>query len=128
MQQEHEHDRTRPGWAIAIIIGAALVITLAAGMIGWGLMRPGFMSPGLIPFFGPGMRPWWGIVLGIGLLLRALMIGGIVLLVIWGIRRTGPRIGAGRGSSSALAILQERYAKGEITREQYEQLRADLNE
>jgi putative membrane protein len=74
------------------------------------------------------MRPWWGIVLGIGLLLRALTIGGIVLLVIWGIRRTGPRIGAGRGSSSALAILQERYAKGEITREQYEQLRADLNE
>jgi putative membrane protein len=49
----------------------------------------------------------------------------VVFLIIWAIRKL-----AGRSSSdsrrTSLDILDERYAKGEITREQYEQMKRDL--
>jgi putative membrane protein len=44
---------------------------------------------------------------------------GIVALVKW-------LFSAGGSGKSALDILKERYAKGEIDREQYEQMRRDL--
>ena len=56
--------------------------------------------------------------------------GAIVALVAWAISRlTGDRQGTeGRRSESrsALDIAKERYARGDINREQFEQLREDL--
>ncbi len=57
------------------------------------------------------------------------VIGGIVWLIIWAARRSGSgqnSISAAPGSS-AKEIAQMRYARGEITREQYQQLLEDLN-
>jgi putative membrane protein len=57
--------------------------------------------------------------------------GGIVALVVWAVTRvTGDRE-KGRDQQrlegrSPLDIAKERYARGEITREQFEQLRHDL--
>ncbi len=61
------------------------------------------------------------------------LIVGIVLLVVWLVRK----VGAGDGQSawpvqrasgleSPREILQTRYARGEITREQYQQMLTDL--
>ena len=66
---------------------------------------------------------WGWIGLGIVhmLLFWVLVILGIVALVKW--------LGGGSGPSltgSALDILKERYAKGELTREQFEQMKRDL--
>jgi putative membrane protein len=60
----------------------------------------------------------------------AVMIG-IVLLVIWLVRRTDirdtPNIRASSASQSPREILQARYARGEINREQYLEILEDLN-
>jgi len=55
------------------------------------------------------------------------MLFGLVLLVIWLVRQftqTGATSDR-RGRSRALEILQERYARGEITRERYEAMGRD---
>jgi putative membrane protein len=60
------------------------------------------------------------------------VIVGIVLLVIWLIRRVGGEGGAlaagqRASQSSAREILQTRYARGELTREQYQQMLSDVS-
>jgi putative membrane protein len=65
-------------------------------------------------FGGIGMILFWG-----------LLIAGVVMLVRW---LGGSGAGAGpRGSGrTALDILRERYAKGEIDQHEFEQKRRDL--
>jgi len=71
-----------------------------------------------------GMILNWVITIG--------LIVGVVLLIVWVVKRLGPS-GQGATTTSATAggsprdILQIRYARGEITREQYQQMLADLN-
>ena len=57
--------------------------------------------------------------------------GAIIALVVWAISRlSGDRQTSGgqwrSEGRSPLDIAKERYARGEITREQFEQLREDL--
>jgi putative membrane protein len=54
----------------------------------------------------------------------ALVVLGIVALVRWLMSQSGTRDGRGK---TALEILQERYARGEIGRDEYEQKRKDLS-
>lgn len=58
------------------------------------------------------------------------VIVGIVLLVVWLVRRAsaggGWQIGPTGDQDSAKQILQSRYARGELDREQYQQMLADL--
>lgn len=67
-----------------------------------------------------------------GWLITIGLIAALVLLVIWLVRRTGGRATgdiAGNAPSpdrSAREVLQLRYARGELTREQYLQMRDDL--
>lgn len=70
------------------------------------------------------MARWsWGLAL-VGLLLLAIVIAVVVWLVVMATRRPGPSAGPPR--SNALALLEERYARGEIDREDYLQRRSDL--
>ena len=46
-------------------------------------------------------------------------------LLIWGVMRLLRRLGESRGDS-ALEVLRRRYAAGEITKEQLDQMRKDL--
>jgi putative membrane protein len=67
---------------------------------------------------------WW---LGMGLAMIVfwiLVVVAIVLLVRWA--ATGARGPHETREESALEVLQKRYAKGEITRDQYVQMRDDL--
>jgi putative membrane protein len=72
---------------------------------------------------GYGFNPM-GMILS--LVVWALIISGIVLLVVWLARN------ANRGTSfigsgeSALDILKKRYAKGEVTKEQFDAVKRDL--
>ena len=66
----------------------------------------------------------WGYESGWMLLWMTLVMGGTILLIIWGVRQL---TGSGRqGDSRALEILEERYARDEIDREQFESRRQDL--
>ena len=66
-------------------------------------------------------------MMGIGMLFWLLVVAGIVLLVVWAIR-TGSRQGTGSTTqgADAIEIARRRYASGEISREQFEQLKKDL--
>jgi len=52
--------------------------------------------------------------------------GGLIALIVWGISKL-----SGRGDSTPkrnpLDVAKERYAKGEIPREEFEQLKKDLS-
>lgn len=60
------------------------------------------------------------------------VIVGVVLLIMWLVRQTGSSrsgFSGQRGADASLTpteILKRRYAQGEITREQYQQMLADL--
>jgi putative membrane protein len=78
-------------------------------------------------FMGGGMM-WFGIVM---MLFGLLVFAGIILLAVWAIARLARNerqtSNTPSGSSEdAITILQRRYARGEITREEYERIRSDL--
>ena len=68
---------------------------------------------------GGGMG-WWVF----GAAWMVLFWGGIVAFAIWAVGRLGG--GARRNEDSPLEIARRRYARGEITRDEFEQLRRDL--
>jgi putative membrane protein len=76
-----------------------------------------------------GMMYGYGFGL-IGLIFNLAIIVGIVILVVWAVRRfTNGTANWNRsaGGQSPREILQARYARGEITREQYQQMLQDLS-
>lgn len=68
----------------------------------------------------------WGMGFGWAfmLLFWGLLVVGIVVLVKWLMAQ--PPGSKGSREKTALEIVQERYARGEIEREEYEQKRRDL--
>ena len=77
-------------------------------MMGGGMMGMGF---------GMGL---------IGLLINLVIIIGIVILVVWAVKRFTSGINTS-GGQTPREILQARYARGEITRDQYQQMLSDLS-
>jgi putative membrane protein len=84
--------------------------------------------------YGPGwgMGGWGGYGWGFGLLhgvVSVAVIVAVVFLVIWAVRAiTGgglPRVGGPR-RSPGLDVLEERYARGEINRDEYLQKKRDM--
>lgn len=66
---------------------------------------------------------WWMVFGGIGMVI---FWGGLIALIVWGITRLTRRDDSGRGRNS-LDIVRERYARGEISSEEFEQLKKDLS-
>ncbi len=77
----------------------------------------------------------FGLIGGIlNLVITVGVIIGIVVLVIWLVRRLGQEGGMSvatlanpSGTASPREVVQLRYARGEITREQYQDILTDLN-
>lgn len=70
---------------------------------------------------------WVGMILGTFILLAIIV--GVILLIVWAARRSSNPAGPNNlpvERSSAKETLQIRYARGEITREQYLQMLADI--
>ena len=68
-------------------------------------------------------------MMGMGMLFWLLVIAGVIALVVW-IVRTSIQRGGGPSTQGpdALEIARRRYASGEISKEQYEQVKKDLGE
>lgn len=99
---------------VLLLVGVGLA-TLTGGMMGGHMVRPGVVED----------RGWmWGVGMGLGMLLFwGALIVGIVLLVRLTATSSGPQ-----SHDTPLDVLKRRYAAGEITRDQYEQTRRDLEE
>lgn len=72
-----------------------------------------------------------GLGMGLGLLFMLLLWGGLILLGVWLVRalfsaNRGQDTNAGERGQSAQQILDQRYARGEISREQYEVMKQDI--
>jgi putative membrane protein len=93
------------------------------------MMGPGMMGGYWAPGGQAGGWTWgWGLAMGFGMLAMLAFWGaiivGVVLLVRWLLTATGGS--GGRVEESALEVLKRRYAAGEITREEYAQMRQEL--
>lgn len=120
--QESSRIRRIVGWGIVGLI-AVIGISIALSLFYFS-PRPGgaFYNNFYYPFF-PFRFGWLG---GIFLLF---IIFGIARWFFWPWRGGGRSGGEGwyrSESKSAESILKERYARGEITREQFEQMMRDL--
>jgi putative membrane protein len=77
----------------------------------------------------PGMGPGGFFVALFFLVLFLLAVAALVALIVWLVRRKPKAVAEpsqeARGDDP-LRILQQRYAKGEITREEYQAMRDDL--
>lgn len=83
-------------------------------MWGWPNMMGGL-------FGGMG---WIGMLLGLVFFIA--LIVGIILLIVWIVKRTTHSSAEPKSANKALEVLKERYAKGEINKEQYEAIKSDL--
>ena len=102
---------------IAIVV-VGLVVLLFGGMGMMGFGPSGMMGRYGMP--GLGFNPF-GMVMS--LVLWPLIGGGGVLLIIWLARGAGRSPSTGSAGGSPLDILALRYAKGEITKEQLEEMK-----
>jgi putative membrane protein len=73
----------------------------------------------------PGMMGFGVFGMIFGFIFFMAVIAGIVFLIVWLVKRVGNTTTDKTGSRS-LEILKERYARGEITKEQYENMAKDL--
>lgn len=135
-------DRNQTRWLIigGLVVLAVLVVLPALFMT--AMTGGGTAGPWMMGGYGPeGSANGWG--WGRLLLFGVLLIGGLTLVIAWLFRQGylggghvgsigGPRdtsgvtSGSGDGGQRALDILKQRYARGEITKEVYEQMKRDI--
>lgn len=92
---------------VAIIIAVLAVVTVTGGGMGY-MMGPWMM--GEMGWMGLGMILFW-ILIGVGIYL---------LFIGYGQQKRGE-------NDRALAIARERYARGEITLKEYEEIKKSLS-
>ena len=104
---------------------ALLVLYVAfpwgAALAQWGGSRDWHMGPGMMGGWGMG---WFGMIFM--LLFWVLVIVGLIFLIKWLVQTTRKGTGTSNGGSRALDILEERYARGEINKEEFEGIKRDL--
>jgi putative membrane protein len=103
----------------AVVVGVVLVI-LVAFLVWFALDGPGTGANG-----GYAPRGWFFFPFGFLILLFVLFM--IIRIAFWSVR-WGRGGGGGGRRYGPNAILRARYARGEITREQYLQMQRDLND
>ena len=127
-------------WVAVIAIVLLAILVLGSGLLvpyswggggwvdedGWGMMGRWGMGPWMMGGFG---FPWIGGI--VMFLFWALIIGGIVWLVVWlarGGAQSASRVLTNTpiGNQTPLDIVKARYAKGEITKEQFEEMKRAL--
>lgn len=73
---------------------------------------------------GMGMGGWMGWWMVFGAVFSIAVLVAFAALAVWTVNRVAPD--RENASSRALQIARERYARGDIQREQFEQIRNDL--
>lgn len=106
------------------IFALLLLFTLSAATSAYAHYGGGYgFGPGMMGWgFGHGMG-WFGPIIMIAF--WVVLIIGIVYLIRWIAGSTGS--GSSSGHEAPLDILKKRYARGEISKEEFEQMKKDLS-
>ena len=109
-----------------IALGVLVLIVLAGRALGTGMMMGRGMDGwyGAHPFAGGGWM--WGLGMGLGWLGMLAFWGALIALAVLLFRRYAGPAPDGEPGESVREILDRRFAAGEITREQYEEMRQTL--
>lgn len=107
---------------ITLILLLIIALTLSSTM--GGMMGPGVMGPG---FVGRGGGWMWGVGMWLGGLVMLVFWGALIVVAVLVVRHLAGGFTERDVRTSPRDILKRRYASGEITREQYEQMRKDLD-
>ncbi|WP_336037298.1 SHOCT domain-containing protein [Halobacterium yunchengense] len=111
--------------ALALAVGGGVALTHAAvpGPPMWG-WHSGTWHGGHVGMWNGGHVAGWGwVTLLFGLLWMAVLVGVPVLAVAWLVGRSRRR---DRAEDSAVAVLREQYARGELDDEEFERRRSRL--
>jgi putative membrane protein len=111
------------GRDVAVVIGALVLVILLVSLLGGLMMGWGMMGPGMMGWGALGFNPLGWILM---LVFWVLIIGGVALLALWFLREATPAAAGPSAPARSLDILKERFARGEISREQYEEMRRVL--
>ena len=106
---------------LLIAVGVVLVLALGLSTLTGGMM--GAHMSGFGPVQGQGWM--WGLGMGFGGLVMLLFWGALLVGIVLLVRALGGTEPVRRGETP-LDVLKRRYAAGEITREQFEQARQDI--
>ncbi len=105
-----------PVLSLAAFLPAAVALAQHGGYGGWGM--------------GPGMMGnWWGFGWSGGIFMIVfwvVVVLALILLIKWLVQSSGRNKTVDGGSDQALEILRERYARGEIDKEEFEVKKKDL--
>lgn len=72
------------------------------------------------------MWDWpWGLGMSLGMFFAVLFWVGLIFLIVWLVMKLS-KGGEASSKNDALDIAKERYAKGEISKEEFEQIKKDL--
>jgi uncharacterized membrane protein len=125
-------------WTILLILGVIVLLVILAGAYliggwnnsGWGMM--GNWGPGMMHGWGFNSFGWIGMILmwliPIGfLILVGLGISGLIRGLLNDGQKTACPNSFTEDRPSAIEILKVRYASGEITREQYQEMLSEIN-
>jgi putative membrane protein len=99
----------------SMLIGTADALAQGGRYEGW------HMGPGMMGGWGMG---WFGGIFMI--LFWVLILIGLVFVIKWLIQSTSRARNNGQSGDRALEILKERYARGEIDKAQFEDMKRDL--
>ena len=94
----------------------------APALAQWRNSQGWHMGPGIMGGWGTG---WFGGIFMI--IFWILILVGLVLLIKWLFQSTNRSQSGYTGGSRALEILKERYARGEIDRNEFEKMKMDLS-
>jgi putative membrane protein len=104
-----------------------IILGLNTALLGTAFGQPegymnGHMGRSMMGDWGMG---WFGMIMM--LLFWVLIIAGIVILIRWMVQKTSSRNRSNIGTGSqAMDILKERYAKGEISQDEFESMKKDI--
>jgi len=110
-------DNTARNLLVALLL--LLIVALALSSTMGGMMGPGMMM-------GRGGGWMWGVGMWVGGLVMLVFWGALILVAVLVVRHLAGGFAEHDSRMSPLDILKRRYASGEITRDQYEQMRKDL--
>ena len=107
---------------VSILLTGTRALAQPGGYGGYGGYGGWGMGSGMMGGYGMG---WLGSILMI--VFWILILVGLVFLIKWLIQSTGRDKTTGSGGNRSLEILKERYARGEIDKEEFETKKKDLS-